>query len=336
MRSLCCEEGWGFGGRRVTGQVSRLHGECPSTEVGRSGASWGSWGGAGLEGAGGLGQRRGRSLSNSAGQLVDAVRAWEEGQGGVSPALRPPPTAHVLDDAAAAHAPLCQWLQPAAGGPPGFWNHQRAGEYLTELPSSPHGPGAGLGCLATPGMGSRDRIPGGCVSQLCPAEPQPSLGAREASLQIQSRRDAEGREAARAHVGEQQLCGDRREGPAPVAGSSSLSVLPGRGDPLLWSLPSPEPLSATQSRSGVYVPVTPSQPQPLVPRGRGLAWMSLTASRSGRGPAPPTMTKARGTGYPAPREFPRWSVETGLLGCTGPSIPAGGSRALPSTAISNR
>ncbi|XP_007194293.2 fumarylacetoacetase isoform X3 [Balaenoptera acutorostrata] len=34
---------------------------------------------------------------------------------------------YVLDDAAAAHSPLCQRLQPAAGGPLGFWNHQRAG-----------------------------------------------------------------------------------------------------------------------------------------------------------------------------------------------------------------
>ncbi|XP_073917828.1 fumarylacetoacetase isoform X2 [Castor canadensis] len=34
---------------------------------------------------------------------------------------------HVLDHAAAAHTPLCQWLQPAAWGSLGFWNHQWIG-----------------------------------------------------------------------------------------------------------------------------------------------------------------------------------------------------------------
>lgn len=79
------------------------------------------------------------------------------------------PTVYVLDDAAAAYSPLCQWLQPAAGGPLGYWDHQWAGEYLaalraahTEHPYSPHSP---EGPQLT--LKKEFQAQGGCISQLC-------------------------------------------------------------------------------------------------------------------------------------------------------------------------
>lgn len=102
----------------------------------------------------------GRSLCSCAGgQCVPAVRdlgesgreAWELAQGGWSSRPCPSPAVHVLDDAAADHTPLCQRLQPAARGPPGFRNHQWAGECPTALGVLPH---TGQRALSLPQAGT--------------------------------------------------------------------------------------------------------------------------------------------------------------------------------------
>lgn len=84
------------------------------------------------------------------------------------------------------------------------------------------------------------------------------------------------------------------------------------------------------------MPVTPREVPTSASCSEGVGpGMEEPRSLQIRGPAPRTVSKAGGTGCRAPREFPRRSVETGCLGCTGPSIPAAGpgpGRALPSAA----
>lgn len=116
--------------------------------------------GRGWKEQGGWKDRRGGPLGDSAGQ----------GPGGRPgrrvPTPRTPPTAHVLDDAAAAHAPLRQRLQPAAGGPLGFRNHQRASEYPTAPPPHTdlrHGWGAQLPPGRVPGTAPQAGVSHSCV-----------------------------------------------------------------------------------------------------------------------------------------------------------------------------